>query len=106
MVKKRKNPPIKQENESLLTDTVLSRLKREATEASKQNDAAKFFLAEKKIMLIGLSYAVRYMATMSKSKKKADLGHVRDALLGTLHTIMQLDENYPEIEVGEEEERE
>ena len=49
-------------------------------------------------MLIGLSYAVRYMATMSKSKKKADLGHIRDVLLGTLHTIMQLDENYPEVE--------
>jgi len=104
MSKKRKKSPITPENEGRLTDTVLSRLKREATEASEQNDAAKFFLAEKKIMLIGLSYAVRYMATMSKSKKKADLGHVRDALLGTLHTIMQLDENYPEIE--EEEKRE
>ena len=104
MVKKRKKSPIKQENESLLTDTVLSRLKKEATEASEKDDAAKYFLAQKKIMLIGLSYAVRYMATMSKSKKKADLGHVRDALLGTLHTIMQLDENYPTLEEKKEDE--
>lgn len=98
MSKKQKNPPIKPENESLLTDTVLSRLKKEAREASEKDDAEKYFLAQKKIMLIGLSYAVRYMATMSKSKKKADLGHIRDVLLGTLHTIMQLDENYPEVE--------
>jgi len=99
----KKKPVVKPENEGLLTDAVLNRLKKEAQDAIDKHDLQAFFLAEKKIMLIGIAYVVRYMSTMSKKKKKADMGHVREALLGTLYTIQMLDKNLPDVDERESE---
>ena len=73
----------------------LSDLIESAKTAAQDDNNAEFLLAEKKIMLIGISHAVNYMTAMSKKKSKADLGNVRHTLLGTLATIMELDSHLP-----------
>ncbi len=92
----------KKEQDLNNTEVVLFRLKSEATEAIKAGDHKAFLLAEKKIMLTGISYSVRFKSLMSKKKKKPDINHINEALLGTLAIIMELDNDWKAVHSEEQ----
>ena len=100
MVKKRKPnkiPLVKRQEDLSNTEARLFRLKDAANKAAEEGDHEAFLLAEKKVMLTGIAYAVRFKSMMSKRKKKVDINHINEALLGTLSIIMELDNNWKSI---------
>ena len=93
-----KQPEKTEKSEDLSrTEHVLFSLKREAKEA-KNHEA--FLIAEKKIMLTCLAYVARFMMTvMTNKRRKSDIKHVKEAVLGCLSIIHELDK-------GEEQKKE
>ena len=96
----------KKEQDLNNTEAVLFRLKSEANDAVEAGDHEAFLLAEKKIMLTGISYSVRFKSLMSKKKKKTDINHINEALLGTLAIIMELDNSWKAINGEKEQDNE
>lgn len=80
-----------------IEDQLLDKLYLEAVEAADQGDKEKFFLLEKKIMLVLVAYNVRYKVEMSKKKKKSDINMMHDVNLGLLSTIQKLDKYWLEV---------
>lgn len=96
-----KIPLVKRKEELVNTEARLFRLKEDANKAVEEEDREAFLLVEKKVMLTGISYAIRFKSMMSKKNKKVDINHINEALLGTLAIIMELDDNWKSTETEE-----
>lgn len=96
-----KIPLVKRKEELVNTEARLFILKEEVNKAIEEGDHEAFLLGEKKIMMTGISYAIRFKSMMSKKNKKVDINHINEALLGTLAIIMELDNNWKSAETEE-----